>query len=152
ESSKNKLGGEEQLCLAGESVRRGPVVLDFENYVVHSPSVTGVSSGFQVADEYSRRNSTNRGPVVLDFENSVVHLPSVMGVSSGYQVVDDVDMLVSQNNYPPNVDCPDSSLFGDTHCIQSNAVIEEVATDVRPKRNDEQGYYRKMIRFSSVIY
>ncbi|GJY86884.1 DNA helicase [Tanacetum coccineum] len=98
ESSRNNLGGEEQLRSTSESV------YTFSCAMRDDP--TSYLKGCSMGDEYSQRNSTNRGLVILDFENSVVHLPSVTGVSSGFQVVNAVDMLASQNNYPSNVDCP----------------------------------------------
>ncbi|GKD48331.1 hypothetical protein Tco_1277307, partial [Tanacetum coccineum] len=91
ESTRNNLGGEEQLRSTSE------FVYTFSCAMRDDP--TSYLKGCSMGDEYSQRNSTNRGLVILDFENFVVHLPSVTGISSGFQVVNAVDMLASQNNY-----------------------------------------------------
>nr|GEV03168.1 hypothetical protein [Tanacetum cinerariifolium] len=109
ESSRNNLGGEEQLRLTPESV------YTFSCAMRDDP--TSYLEGCSMGDEYTQRNFTKRGPVILDFENYVGHLPLVTGVSSGFQVANVVDMLANQNDYPPNVDCLSTSLFGDTNFI-----------------------------------
>ncbi|GKD17756.1 hypothetical protein Tco_1206914, partial [Tanacetum coccineum] len=48
------------------STNRGPVILDFENSVVHLPSVTGVSSGFQVVNGVDMLTSQNNYPPIVD--------------------------------------------------------------------------------------
>ncbi|GJW96247.1 hypothetical protein Tco_0178055 [Tanacetum coccineum] len=112
ESSRNNLRWDEPLNPTTESVQT------FSCDTRHD--TTSYLEDCSMGDEYSQRNSTNRGPVILDFENSVSHIPSVTGVSNGFQIVNAVDMLAAQNNYPPNVDCPGSSLFGDINSIHIN--------------------------------
>nr|GEW02788.1 putative ribonuclease H-like domain-containing protein [Tanacetum cinerariifolium] len=130
ESSRNNLGGEEQLRSTPESV------YTFSCAMRDDP--TSYLEGCSMGDEYTQRNSTKRGPVILDFENSVVHMPSVTGVSSGFQVANAVDMLANQNNYPPNVDCPSTSLFGDTNSIHINVTaIFDVDESSRNNLNGE---------------
>nr|GEU92802.1 hypothetical protein [Tanacetum cinerariifolium] len=152
ESSRNNLGGEEPLGLTAEfvhtfscamrddptsylegcsmgneysqrnSINRGPVILDFENSVVHLPSVTGIPILFlEIRTPYTLMpTADSKGPVILDFENYVVYLPSITNVSNGFQIANDVDMLNSKHNYPPNVNHLGSPLFGDINSIHSN--------------------------------
>ncbi|GJV76883.1 DNA helicase [Tanacetum coccineum] len=104
---------------------RGPVILDFENSVVQSPSVMPASSGESSRTsfngmEHLRPTADSKGPVILDFQNQAVHLASTMGVSTGFQIANDVDTLGRQNNYPPNIDNLDNALFGGMSSIDSN--------------------------------
>nr|GEY51079.1 DNA helicase [Tanacetum cinerariifolium] len=63
--------------------------------------------------ESSRNNLGGEKQLRLTFE----YLEGCPMVAS---VVKAVDILASQNNYPSNVDCPGSSLFGDTNSIHIN--------------------------------
>ncbi|GJZ18944.1 RNA-directed DNA polymerase, eukaryota [Tanacetum coccineum] len=73
--------------------------------------------------ESSRNNSRWDEPLNPTTESVQTHMPYVTGVSNGFQVVNAVDMLAAQNNYPPNVDCPGSSLFGDINSIHINVTV-----------------------------
>nr|GEU68747.1 helitron helicase-like domain-containing protein [Tanacetum cinerariifolium] len=68
ESSTNDLNGEGHLWPTADF--KGPVVLDFENQAIHLPSIVGVSTSFQIANDVKMLTGKNNNPPNIDYLDS----------------------------------------------------------------------------------